>query len=166
MLIFLDTDFFFFQFSFQTCCFLGPLEVFPQAKAHAFLHLFWFEKMMGKMDFSLHNIEERDVCILAWIHFAGSQCCRGYSCTAAWSHHSQFWRKSWWGLEGGFGQLILRLLEAINTSLGISHSLTSQWLIFLSCAIVIARQILLSLGTRKDFKIWMLQKNLYCPLFL
>lgn len=35
-------------------------------------------------------------------------------------------------LEGGLGQLSLRLLEAVSTSLGVSHSLTSQWLAFLS----------------------------------
>ena len=37
-------------------------------------------------------------------------------------------------LEGGLGHLGLRLLEAVSTFLGtsISHSLTSQWLVFLS----------------------------------
>ena len=37
-------------------------------------------------------------------------------------------------LEGGLGYLGLRLLEAVSTFLGtsISHSLTSQWLVFLS----------------------------------
>lgn len=37
-------------------------------------------------------------------------------------------------LEGGLGHLGLRFLEAVSTFLGISisHSLTSQWLVFLS----------------------------------
>ena len=35
-------------------------------------------------------------------------------------------------LEGGLGQLSLRLLEAVSASLGVSHSLTSQWLVFSS----------------------------------
>lgn len=50
------------------CCSLGPIEIFPQPKARVFPHLFWFEKLIGKADFSLHSIEERDAYILAWIH--------------------------------------------------------------------------------------------------
>lgn len=61
-------------------------------------------------------------------------------------------------LEGGLGHLGLRLLEAVSTFLGtsISHFLTFNGLYFYLCDMVIPRHILLSVGSRKDLKFWML----------
>ena len=70
------------------------------------------------------------------------------------------------GLERGFGQLSFSLMEVVSVSLGIIYSLTSQCLYFYLCAMVISRHILLFVGRRKDFKIWMLQwkftTNYFC----
>lgn len=86
---------------------------------------------------------------------------------AAQSHSHQFVEgKVGEGLERGFGRLCLSLMEAVSTSLGVSHSLISQCLYFYLCAMVIPRHTLLFVGMRKDLKIWMLQCKLHHQLFL
>lgn len=151
------------------CCSLGgPIEVFPQPKACVFPHLFWFEKLIGKTDFSLHSIEERYVYILAWIHWGGLGWVLLGLAAAAWSHHNQFWKKSWWSWKEGLVIWVWgswRLLAPFwEFQFHIPWHLNGLY--FYLCAMVIPRHILLSIGSRKDLKFWMLQRKLYCQLFL
>lgn len=87
---------------------------------------------------------------------------------AAWSHHNQFWRKSWWSWKEGLVLWVWgswRLLAPFwEFQFHIPWHLNGLY--FYLCTMVIPRHSLLSVGSRKDLKFWMLQRKLYRQLFL